>query len=84
MKKIKNNILFVLYTAILGVIAGIIVWSFMKVMNCGIELIWNFVPSKIAFPFYTLCICTAGELLIGLWKKKMEIILRSLWLYSCV
>lgn len=70
MKKIKNNILFVLYTAILGVIAGIIVWSFMKVMNCGIELIWNFVPSKIAFPFYTLCICTAGGLLIGLWKKK--------------
>ena len=70
MNNLKNYTLFVLYTAILGLIVGAIVWSFLKVMNYGIEFLWDFVPSKINFPFYTLCICTVGGLLIGLWKKK--------------
>ena len=70
MKSLKNNALFVIYTAILGVIVGVIVWSFLKVMNYGIEFLWDFVPSKTSFPFYTLCVCTAGGLLVGLWKKK--------------
>ena len=36
MKGLKNNLLFVLYTAILGAIVGVIVWSFLKIMNYGI------------------------------------------------
>ena len=70
MKSLKNNALFLLYTATLGVIVGAIVWSFLKVMNLGIELLWDFIPSRISFPLYTLCVCTVGGLLIGLWKKK--------------
>lgn len=70
MNKVKNNILFLLYTIILGAIVGAIIWAFLRVMNLGIEFIWHTVPSWIDFPLYTLCVCTVGGLLIGLWKRK--------------
>ena len=70
MNKVKNNVLFLLYTIILGAIVGLIIWGFLRIMNLGIEFLWDFVPSKISFPFYTLCVCTAGGFLIGLWKRK--------------
>ena len=70
MKNIKNSILFLFYTILLGVIVGVIIWTFLKVMNVGIEFLWSWVPGHIDFPFYTLCVCTVGGLLIGLWKKK--------------
>lgn len=70
MKKLKNNILFLLYTAILGGIVGAIIWGFLRVMNLGIDLIWDTIPSQLEFPYYPLCVCTVGGLLIGLWKCK--------------
>ena len=70
MNKFKNNALFLLYTIILGAIVGAIIWAFLRVMNLGIGFIWDFVPSKLGFPFYTVLVCTAGGLLTGLWKKK--------------
>ena len=70
MKNVKNNAIFVFYTALLGMIVGLIIWTFLKIMNLGIEFLWNYLPSQISFPFYTVCVCTAGGLIIGLWKKK--------------
>lgn len=70
MKNLKNNILFLLYTVILGAIVGAIIWGFLRLMNLGITFIWETVPSWIDFPLYTLCVCTIGGLLIGLWKRK--------------
>ena len=70
MKKAKNKLLFLVYTVLLGVIVGAIVWSFLKVMNLGVELLWDYLPAQLGFPFYTLIVCTAGGLLIGLWKRK--------------
>ncbi|MBQ1507275.1 MAG: chloride channel protein [Ruminococcus sp.] len=70
MKKAKNNLLFLFYTVLLGAIVGAIVWTFLKAMNLGITFLWDYVPSQISFPLYTLVLCTAGGLLIGLWKKK--------------
>ncbi|MDD6989776.1 chloride channel protein [Ruminococcus sp.] len=70
MKKVKNNVLFLLYTVILGAIVGAIVWAFIRIMNLGIEFIWDYIPSNLNFPFYTLCVCVIGGLLIGVWKKK--------------
>ena len=63
MKNLKNNILFLLYTAILGAIVGAIVWGFLRLMNLGITLIWDTIPAQIEFPYYTLCVCTVGGLL---------------------
>lgn len=70
MNKFKNNALFLLYTIILGAIVGAIIWAFLRVMNLGIDFIWEFVPSKLDFPLYTVLVCTAGGLITGLWKKK--------------
>lgn len=70
MKKVKNSILFLLYTAILGAIVGAIIWAFLRVMNLGIEFLWGYLPEQLNFPFYTLCVCTVGGLLIGLYKRK--------------
>ena len=70
MGKFKNNALFLLYTVILGAIVGAIIWSFMRVMNLGIEFLWVWVPSQLQFPVYTVCVCTAGGLLLGLWKRR--------------
>ena len=70
MKKAKNNLLFLFYTVILGAIVGLIVWAFLRVMNLGIGFLWDFVPSQVNFPLYTLLVCTAGGLLIGLWKRR--------------
>lgn len=70
MKNFKNNILFLLYTILLGAIVGAIVWAFLRVMNIGIDFLWTWIPEQISFPFYTLCVCLAGGFLIGLWKKK--------------
>ena len=70
MAKIKNTLLFILYTAILGAIVGAIIWTFLRVMNLGIDLIWNKIPSVLNFPLYTLLFCTIGGILIGLWKRK--------------
>ena len=70
MKTLKNNLLFLLYTVILGVIVGAIIWGFLRIMNLGIEFIWGYIPSQIDFPLYTLCVCGVGGFLIGIWKRK--------------
>ena len=70
LKNIKNNVLFVFYTALLGMIVGLIIWAFLRTMNLGIEFLWNYVPSQFSFPLYTICVCTVGGLISGLWKKK--------------
>ena len=70
MIKFKNNALFLLYTLILGAIVGVIIWGFLRVMNLGIQFLWEFLPSQINFPIYTLCLCTVGGVLIGLWKRR--------------
>lgn len=70
MKNIKNTFLFILYTAILGAIVGIIIWSFLKIMNISIEFLWDYLPKASGFPFYTITVCVAGGFLIGLWKRK--------------
>ena len=44
MNKVKNHLLFLLYTVILGMIVGAIVWGFLRVMNLGIDFLWSFLP----------------------------------------
>ena len=70
MGKTKNSLLFMLYTVILGSIVGLIIWGFLRIMNYGIEFLWVYLPSQIDFPLYTVCVCTAGGLIVGIWKRK--------------
>ena len=70
MNKIKNTILFILYTAIIGSITGLIIWGFLKLNSLGIELLWNYLPNQINIPGYTIIVCLIGGIIIGMWKKK--------------
>ena len=50
--------------------AGFIIWSFIKIMNLGINILWEYLPSVIGFKYYTITVCLLGGLLIGLWKNR--------------
>lgn len=67
----KNKILFMIYSTLLGGIIGIIVWSFLKIMNLSINFIWNYIPNNYDIPFYTIIVCIFGGLIIGLWRSKV-------------
>ena len=66
----KNKLPAMLYTVILGSITGVIVWSFLKVMNLGIEFLFFYFPKQFSFPLYTVAVCLVGSLLIGFYKSK--------------
>jgi len=66
----EKDILLLLYIIFIGVISGVIIWSFLKLMNLGIYFFWDYVPGLINFKYYTLVLCLSGGLLIGLWKHK--------------
>ena len=70
MVELKNNLLLTLYTVIVGVIAGSIIWCFIRFMNLGINFFWEFLPGLINFKYYTIVVCLIGGLAIGLWKSK--------------
>ena len=70
MKKIKNSIILIIYTMIIGILSGLIIWSFLKVMNIGIDFLWFYLPNKINIKYYTIIICLIGGIIIGLWKWK--------------
>ena len=70
MKKIKNSIILIIYTMIIGILSGLIIWSFLKVMNLGIDFLWFYLPNKINIKYYTIIICLIGGIIIGLWKWK--------------
>ncbi len=69
MNKVKNAILIIVYTCLLGGIVGAIIWTFLRVMNIGIDFIWKYIPGHFNIPFYTIIICVIGAFLIGLWRK---------------
>ncbi|RAP46733.1 MAG: hypothetical protein BZ135_03295 [Methanosphaera sp. rholeuAM6] len=70
MIRIKHNLVLLLYTIIIGLVAGLIIWSFMMVMNLGIAFFWDYLPGLINFRYYPIVVCLTGGLLIGLWKDR--------------
>lgn len=69
-KSIRNNLYLILFCVIIGAVAGGVIWAFLKVMSLGITFIWEWIPSQISIPFYTLLVCTAGGTLIGCFRRK--------------
>ena len=66
----KKNILLTVYTIIIGLVAGLIIWCFIRGMNFGINFLWDYLPNLIDFKYYTIAVCLMGGFLIGLWKTK--------------
>lgn len=69
-KNFFKRFIYILMCSFLGGIIAVIVWSFLKLMNIGIEFIWHWIPSHINIPFYTIIVCLLGGLLIGIFQSK--------------
>ena len=54
----------------LGIASGTIVWTFLKVLAAGTNLLWEIFPGMITNPLYTVVVCTIGGLITGLFRKK--------------
>ncbi len=70
-----KRLLFIALTIAFGAFAGAFAWAFFFLMNQGIHLLWDVVPSWLAqagLPalFYPIAFCTAGGLVIGLFAKR--------------
>lgn len=70
----KNLFLYVLLSAVLGALAGALVWALLRIMNFGIDIVWHTIPHYVGNEvIYTIVVCLLGGLLIGLWQKKFGI-----------
>lgn len=67
--KIKNQLELWLFCAIIGAVAGGLVWALLKIMAVGMNLIWEWIPEHFAFPYYTIAVCVIGAFLIGIFRK---------------
>lgn len=71
MSRIKNGILFVAFVAAIGTVCSLVLWAFLFLVNMGTELLWGILPEKTGgFGAYPVAVCTAGGLIIGLFRKK--------------
>lgn len=70
-KKVLNEIKLILFCLVIGAVAGILFWLFLFVVSKGTWLLWDLIPEKLLpYWWYPLLACTAGGLLIGLFRKK--------------
>lgn len=71
MKKqaLANNFIYYLFCGFSGAVISCIVWIFLKLMNYGITLIWDIIPSNFNFTYYPIVVCTIGGILLGIFQK---------------
>ena len=73
MKKGVKILSFGVLAFILGAAAGAVVWVILKVMNIGVELLWEIFPEKMGLKnciIYNIAVCLVGGLIIGLWQRR--------------
>ena len=75
MKSLVNEIKLLVFTILLGAVAGSVIWLFMRGIGLCTEFLWNMVPEWIDegigyhFSVYPIILCTLGGLLIGILHK---------------
>ena len=77
MSKALRYLSFCILTLIMGFIAGALCRALLQVMNLGINLIWDKLPEALGLGndlIYTLPVCLAGGLIIGLMQKKYGVL----------
>ena len=71
-KELINEIKLMLFAALTGSICSLVFWLFLIVVKAGTTLLWEIIPSRIGIvgvKAYPLIICTAGGLIIGIFRK---------------
>lgn len=66
---LKNQIYLYIFCGVIGFTAGAVIWCFLKVVSEGTKFLWEWLPARADLPYYTVLLCTAGGLLIGLFRK---------------
>ena len=67
--KAVNEFKMLLFTVILGAVAGAVVWLFLKAVTITTGLFWETIPGRISLPFYPVILCGFGGLLLGIVHK---------------
>lgn len=67
MKKIKA----IAFGILFGVLAGLVVWAFIKLMSLSMFFLWEWLPNKVNIYLLRIAICAVGGALIGLFRKKV-------------
>ena len=75
---VKNQLELGLFCALIGAVAGALVWALLKVMAVGTDILWTWIPGTVSIPFYTVIVCTVGAAITGVFRKNMGII-RKIW-----
>lgn len=68
-KHVNNGFLFLSFAALTGSCIAVIIWLFLKVCNIGVSVVWDYIPTHVTTPFYTVLVCLVGGLVIGLFHK---------------
>ncbi len=66
----KNQIYLGIFCCIIGAFASAVIWLFLKAVAVGTAFLWEWLPGRISLPFYSILICTAGGILIGICRKR--------------
>lgn len=65
----KNALFLYLFCGLIGAAAGGIIWTFLRILSAGTEFLWEWLPARVNFPFYTVVLCTCGGAVIGIFRK---------------
>ncbi|WP_296115439.1 chloride channel protein [uncultured Eubacterium sp.] len=68
-KQMSNSSLFLCFTALTGAVIAGLVWLYLKIANVGITVIWEMIPAYIDSRYYTILMCLAGGVVIGLFHR---------------
>lgn len=68
-KQMSNSSLFLCFVALTGAVIAGLVWLYLKIANVGITVIWEMIPAYIDSRYYTILMCLAGGVAIGLFHR---------------
>lgn len=71
MKKYFSLGILILYGVFLGGVVGAVSWLFLSIVSLGIHFMWNELPEKFNFPYWTILVCSIGGILVGLCQKYL-------------
>lgn len=61
---------YLLYSFLIGMLVGLVIWIFLQLMNLGLYILWDYIPNTFEFPFYSVVIGIIGGIIIGIEQKK--------------
>lgn len=68
--KRKNQLFLGVFCCIIGAFASAVIWLFLKAVAVGTAFLWEWLPGRVQFPFYSVLVCTAGGILLGIFGKR--------------